>query len=176
MPDLGRSGFNSIDDILSVLPPGTSVEVDPNGVLIVTASEISELVSLSDWARRLKDEEQSASFADSTVSDVPSKITRLPDWILSFSGSSKQEPTTSELASLLADLEKCARAGDLRLIDHVLEQLDAESFHETVLVAILRITFPLRQSLANWVSFRERVADELSNRQLDTDRVLRGLR
>jgi hypothetical protein len=128
-------------------------------IVIYHTNVVPRGTSLVEWGRR---------------DESPAKD--LPTWLTAFkTGGVAEEPTTRALADLIAHLEGALEKGDFALLDDVMDKLDMTSVHPTVIVAILRVTYPMRRSLEGWLTFRDRVRAELKRQRLNVDKILRGL-
>lgn len=84
--------------------------------------------------------------------------------------------TTSSLLPVINDLAALLKAYDLAGIDRVLAVVEVESATPETLVALLRMTYPVRrEGLLHWAVLLEKVLVELDGRGLDGRLILRGL-
>lgn len=68
----------------------------------------------------------------------------------------------------------CA-SGRFEEVDQELANLNPTQREPYELIALLRTSFAAKHKLPNWAVARDRIRDEFKKRELDTDRLLRGL-
>lgn len=78
-------------------------------------------------------------------------------------------------AGFNALLQQAVPLSDYRFIDNLLMGLQPERMRADVMVAVLRTLFPVRDFLPHYRQLRDKVTAELSSRNMDTPRILRGL-
>lgn len=89
--------------------------------------------------------------------------------------------TTAEIANGIQAILRFMLGDDLKepfrpeSVDQLLHTADVSRVHPTMLVAIVRSTFPVRTKLRFWKDFRDRAAQRLDNLGRDSKRILRGL-
>ena len=148
----------SLYRVLALMLIRPQVAYSGDHIAIFETVPLSAATSLEDWQRR----------AQRAEGDLPS-------WLKAFTRSGTEEPTTRALADLIAQLEDLLAAKEFALLDRIMGEIDVASIHPTVAVAMLRVPYPVRQSLPNWSAFRERVSTDLRRRNMNADKILRGL-
>ena len=81
----------------------------------------------------------------------------------------------NEVFDDVLNLTSLLKSTSFQKVDLLLKEIDVTIEDEKTLVSILRITFPLRFVLKHWSSFLDKVRVSLLSRNLDVDKILRGL-
>lgn len=82
---------------------------------------------------------------------------------------------TEVIAELITEFEGCLRNGNVAAVDTVFKKVSVKKTPSTLLVAALRTTYTWKHKVPFWSSFLKRVEDELTGRELDSAKILRGL-
>jgi hypothetical protein len=90
--------------------------------------------------------------------------------------------TFDEMVEHIDKIEKLLKKGNFGIgyIDAYLEELadthdDQDGVSNEEYIIALRATFMFREKLSNWNAARDRARDILTERNLDADKILRGL-
>ena len=79
------------------------------------------------------------------------------------------------LAKFIHELKSLLIYNNTELVDQIFDSLDYSKLSPHIIVASLRITFPIRSALNNWKSALISAREELTTRNIDTDKILAGL-
>lgn len=82
----------------------------------------------------------------------------------------------ADIMPVMAGLTQLLEANRFEDVDRLLKSVKVSHAAPEIMVALLRITYPVRgKRLRHWSKLLRDVRAELSARHLDTERILRGL-
>ena len=55
------------------------------------------------------------------------------------------------------------------------EKIQVKDVNVSLLVAIIRTTFSFRKNMSHWSELRDKIAEEIQSKNLDSKKILRGL-
>jgi hypothetical protein len=115
-----------------------------------------------------------------TINDVSAKqhpVASGPDlkWLLDALSSGPKQISQRQLVSVIRGISDLLSKGDLVTLNTLMGALPVKSVTPEVSMAFLRVTFPVKRLIRNWLNFRERVRGNLKTRGLEHDEILRGL-
>ena len=114
----------------------------------------------------------------------PSTISRRPsvslDWIARLSTDEIDVPPSADfIAPVTAGLNELLKDGlpqrNFAFVDALLPTMNPNMMRTDVMLAVVRTLFPVRSFLRNFPGLRTAVAAEMRRRNLNADRLLRGL-
>lgn len=79
------------------------------------------------------------------------------------------------IASVVDGVNTLIAAGEFRLLDKALTNINVATASKHVLLGLARSTFPVRTKLTAWRSFVNGVDEAFHQRNLDSARLLKGL-
>lgn len=88
---------------------------------------------------------------------------------------STDETGSSVLSAVIDGVNTLIAENEFSLLDSALNDIDVETASKHVLLGLARATYPARTRLAAWKDFVNRVDQAFRHRELDSDRLLKGL-
>jgi len=107
------------------------------------------------------------NYESSLLDDLP--------WLADFYESAENIKSAEMIYPLIAGITNLFSAKDYETINKILIEVPLDKLSPTVMVALMRTTFPARNKLGNWKGAVQSVSDSLKSRGLNSARILRGL-
>lgn len=119
---------------------------------------------------------------ESTGRDKITKITALRtaisaelDWLGEFYSKHSQASKAEEIFPLVKGVGEMFQKRQYGLVDRILNEAELDALSPTVMITLVRTTYPARKKLNKWSSAVGAVKDQLDSQGLDSKRLLRGL-
>lgn len=88
---------------------------------------------------------------------------------------STDESGVKVLGVVVDGVNDLVRSRAFRLLDQALSDINVDTASKHVLLGLARSTYPVRTKLTEWKTFVIRVDEAFRRRELDSDRLLKGL-
>lgn len=104
-----------------------------------------------------------------------SRKAKLPGWLFEAQLRGPARARRGELMDALRAINDLLIRRDEGAVDSALQMADVSQLSPELLVGLARVTAAVAVKLSSWKDFVIRVRDELNNRELPSDEMLKGL-
>lgn len=96
-------------------------------------------------------------------------------WLAEFYDQHSHASTAEEIFPLISGIGEMFQNKQYGAVDRVLSEAELATLSPTVMITLVRTTYPARKKLDHWSTAVEAVKDQLDSQGLDAKRLLRGL-